>query len=355
MQAHGLVRQLTASAQAAPGRSARRRKRARRARSAATKPSMSARSGISISTTAPSRCSLRRPVAAADRAGHSRRPLATVLPHPVVPLGDRRRPGARPLAGDPEAWPAAGALMTDNGSAMVAEEVEGSVAPGDRSRANTAVQPLSKRQARGLLGERSRGGSWMLEGVAELTLERLNEATQAWVEIEYNRAVHREFLLAGRALRPGARRASRSSPRASRCATRFAWKPSGSASKRRHDLPRGVRFEVPARYRHFREVTVRYARWDLAESIWSTSARHAPGSPFIRSTKPPTPMAGAPRSSRSGDSRRRCRPPTASRHQRAAPALETHPRKSIPPRVCPRPICPDDHPRQVPNDGEQAS
>ena len=25
----------------------------------------------------------------------------------------------------------------------------------------------------------------------------------------------------------------------------------------------GVRFEVPARYRHFREVNVRYARWDL--------------------------------------------------------------------------------------------
>ena len=24
----------------------------------------------------------------------------------------------------------------------------------------------------------------------------------------------------------------------------------------------GVRFEIPARYRHFREVTVRYARWD---------------------------------------------------------------------------------------------
>ena len=25
----------------------------------------------------------------------------------------------------------------------------------------------------------------------------------------------------------------------------------------------GVRFEIPARYRHFHEVTVRYARWDL--------------------------------------------------------------------------------------------
>ena len=32
----------------------------------------------------------------------------------------------------------------------------------------------------------------MLDGVADLTLELLNEATQAWVEIEYNRAVHRE-------------------------------------------------------------------------------------------------------------------------------------------------------------------
>ena len=26
----------------------------------------------------------------------------------------------------------------------------------------------------------------------------------------------------------------------------------------------GVRFEVPARFRHFREVVVRYARWDLS-------------------------------------------------------------------------------------------
>jgi putative transposase len=32
----------------------------------------------------------------------------------------------------------------------------------------------------------------MLGGVAFLTLELLNQATQAWVEIEYNRAVHRE-------------------------------------------------------------------------------------------------------------------------------------------------------------------
>ena len=27
----------------------------------------------------------------------------------------------------------------------------------------------------------------------------------------------------------------------------------------------GVRFEIPARYRHFLEVTIRYARWDLGQ------------------------------------------------------------------------------------------
>ena len=33
----------------------------------------------------------------------------------------------------------------------------------------------------------------MLEGVEELTLERLNEATQAWVELEYHRTRHSEL------------------------------------------------------------------------------------------------------------------------------------------------------------------
>ncbi|MBV8329386.1 MAG: IS481 family transposase, partial [Verrucomicrobia bacterium] len=30
-------------------------------------------------------------------------------------------------------------------------------------------------------------------GVADLTLDQLNEATQAWIEMEYNRAVHSEL------------------------------------------------------------------------------------------------------------------------------------------------------------------
>jgi putative transposase len=33
----------------------------------------------------------------------------------------------------------------------------------------------------------------MLEGERELTLHKLNEATQAWVELEYQRSIHSEL------------------------------------------------------------------------------------------------------------------------------------------------------------------
>ena len=80
----------------------------------------------------------------------------------------------------------------------------------------------------------------MLDGVTELTLDFLNEATQAWVEIEYNRAVHRETAsCAGRALRPRARRAplqpfQRVAPRRVSPGDQAE-----AAAKRRHDLAGG--------------------------------------------------------------------------------------------------------------------
>ena len=104
----------------------------------------------------------------------------------------------------------------------------------------------------------------MLDGVVDLTLELLNTATQAWAEIEYNRAVHREtgsspvdrFAKAADVLRTSP------SSEVLRNAFRLATKRSQRQSDGTISLE-GVRFEIPARYRHFREVTVRYARWDL--------------------------------------------------------------------------------------------
>ena len=92
----------------------------------------------------------------------------------------------------------------------------------------------------------------------------LNEATQAWIEIDYNRAVHRETASTPVERFAGAPDVLRSSPSSE--SLRDAFRLETRRTQRQSDGTislEGVRFEIPARYRHFREVTVRYARWDL--------------------------------------------------------------------------------------------
>jgi putative transposase len=104
----------------------------------------------------------------------------------------------------------------------------------------------------------------MLEGVAELTLPLLNEATQAWVELEYHRTVHSEtghtplarFLAGPDVGRPGPSSAT----------LRDAFRRDVTRTQRRSDGTvslDGVRFELPDRYRHLTRVTIRYASWEL--------------------------------------------------------------------------------------------
>jgi putative transposase len=104
----------------------------------------------------------------------------------------------------------------------------------------------------------------MLDGVAELTLEFLNRATQAWMDIEYNRAVHRETSCSPVERFAHAPEVLRASPSSE--SLRDAFRLESRRTQRQSDGTislEGVRFEIPGRYRHFREVAVRYARWDL--------------------------------------------------------------------------------------------
>jgi putative transposase len=157
------------------------------------------------------------------------------------------------------------ALLTDNGSAMVAEEVtEGLLRLGIVHERTLPYSPYQNGKQEAFWGTLEGRLMKMLAGVTKLSLEFLNEATQAWMNVEYNRAVHREtgcspverFIQA-----PDALRQSPSSE-----SLRYAFRLETTRSQRRSDgtiSVDGVRFEIPARYRHFREVTVRYARWDL--------------------------------------------------------------------------------------------
>jgi putative transposase len=157
------------------------------------------------------------------------------------------------------------ALLTDNGSAMVAEEVtEGLLRLGIVHERTLPYSPYQNGKQEAFWGTLEGRLLKMLDGVADLTLELLNKATQAWAEIEYNRTVHRETGCTPANRFTQAPDALRQSPSSE--SLRHAFRLESARSQRQSDGTislEGVRFEIPARYRHFREVTVRYARWDL--------------------------------------------------------------------------------------------
>jgi putative transposase len=157
------------------------------------------------------------------------------------------------------------ALLTDNGAAMVAEEVaEGLLRLGIVHERTLPYSPYQNGKQEVFWGTLEGRLMKMLDGVADLTLEFLNKASQAWVEIEYNRAVHRETSCSPVERFERAPDVLRVSPSSE--SLRDAFRLETRRSQRRSDGTislDAVRFEIPARYRHFREVAVRYARWDL--------------------------------------------------------------------------------------------
>jgi hypothetical protein len=104
----------------------------------------------------------------------------------------------------------------------------------------------------------------MLEGVKELTLERLNEFTQAWVELDYHQSTHSEIGTTPLRRHLDAKDVGRVCPDSA--ILRQAFRCTINRRQRRSDGTvslAGVRFEIPGRYRHLEQPTLRYARWDL--------------------------------------------------------------------------------------------
>ena len=104
----------------------------------------------------------------------------------------------------------------------------------------------------------------MLEGVKELTLDLLNDATAAWVELDYNQGYHSE--IGTTPLRrflddPDVGRECPSTLELRRAFRCDAWR-----RQRKSDgtiTVMGRRFEVPSRLRHLSQLRLRFARWDL--------------------------------------------------------------------------------------------
>jgi transposase InsO family protein len=158
------------------------------------------------------------------------------------------------------------ALMSDNGAAMLAEEtVRGLETLGIVHETTLPYSPYQNGKQEVFWAQVEGRLMAMLEGVDELNLELLNRATQAWVELEYNKKIHQ--ALATTPLKrylegPDIGRPSPDNP-----TLRNAFRTQQWRSQRRSDGTvsiEGRRFEIPAHYRTQRRVLVRYARFDLA-------------------------------------------------------------------------------------------
>jgi putative transposase len=155
--------------------------------------------------------------------------------------------------------------LSDNGAAMTAAEItEGLNRLGILHHTTLPYSPYQNAKQEAFWGPVEGRLIAMLEHVPDLTLDFLNEATQAWVEHEYNRKSHSELgeaplsrFLAG----PDVTRPCPGSD-----ALRLAFTRSAHRTHKKSDgtiVIEGRRFEVPNRYRHLTRIEVRYANWNL--------------------------------------------------------------------------------------------
>jgi len=155
--------------------------------------------------------------------------------------------------------------MTDNGAAMQAEEfVAGLHTLGILHEPTLPYSPYQNAKQEVFWATLEGRLMAMLEDVEALTLARLNEITQVWVQGDYQHVRHAEVATSPLQRYRDAAQAGRDCPDSKRL--RQAFRCTVKRYQRRSDGTvslAGRRFEIPGRYRHLEQPLLRYARWDL--------------------------------------------------------------------------------------------
>jgi transposase InsO family protein len=158
------------------------------------------------------------------------------------------------------------ALMDDNGSAMIAAETEAGLERlGIVAEHTLCYSPYQNGKQEFFWTQIEGRLLPMLEGVPDLRLRTLNEATLACIEMEYNRKTHSELGRTPLQVFVHDKDLGRPSPDSE--ALRLAFTAEWTRTVRRSDLTtnlKTVRLELPSRYGHFQRVTLRAASWDLS-------------------------------------------------------------------------------------------
>lgn len=158
-------------------------------------------------------------------------------------------------------------LMTDNGSAMIAGEIRNGLDRRGVTHYRTLPYSPYQNGKQESFWEKLEGRLVnMLGNVEQLSLEFLNKATLAWVELEYNTTKHKEIRCNPIDKFIKGPNVSRNSPDASEM--RFSFSIPATRIQRKSDGTiqiDGIRFEIPSRFRHFKKIHIKYQSWNLSQ------------------------------------------------------------------------------------------
>ena len=170
------------------------------------------------------------------------------------------------------------ALMTDNGSAMLAEETRrGLQRLGIEHETTLPYSPYQNGKQEVFWAQLESRLLELLRGVENLKLAFVNQAAQAWVEQDYHRKLHSEIKTTPLQRMLNGPNVARPTPD-----SRFlnlAFTRRIRRTPRRSDatvVVDGIRYELPVRFAHLRFVILRAPSWDKSRMTLVDSDTDAP-------------------------------------------------------------------------------
>ncbi len=157
-------------------------------------------------------------------------------------------------------------LLSDNGKAMKSAEFTSGLATlGIQHDLTLPYHPNQNGKQEVFWGQIEGRLMKLLENKKILTLQELNDATQAWIEMEYNRKFHSEIKTTPLERYLNHRGVLQSCPNSDKLRQAFRREEVRMVRRSDGSIPvEGVRFEIPSQYRHLAKVTIQYHKWDLA-------------------------------------------------------------------------------------------
>lgn len=161
------------------------------------------------------------------------------------------------------------ALLTDNGAAMLAEETRTGLGRlGIEHKTTLPYSPYQNGKQENFWGQLEGRLLELLRGIQDLKLSFINQAACAWVEQDYHRKQHREIRTSPLQRMLTGPDVSRPAPDSE--SLRLAFTRRITRTPRRSDatvVVDGIRYELPVRFAHLRQVILRASSWDKSQMM----------------------------------------------------------------------------------------